>query len=216
MMLKDSTAANIPASKPLGSHLRSLAFGSLFAVVLLVPKLLHVRRDPRSWLALRVTLFAAGVALVILPLGLWNSWLAAVTGLAMFLVAVLLPPAQSVTGVDDKAKELGALIVVNGGEYQSAASSPAPVQLFVSVENVWALDSHWRILLTIPIAEISSVQISGAGSRWSVAVRWSDHAVDFRFGGIFAEHLARVAHTTLQAVVRPALPVLPQKRAASA
>lgn len=215
-MLKDAAAPNISAGKPFGSHLRGLVFGSLFALVLLIPKVLHVRRDPRSWLALRVALFAAGAALVILPLSLWNSWLAAVTGLVMFLVAVLLPPAQSVTSVDDKAKELGALIVVNGGEVQFAGAPVTPVQLFVGAENVWALDSHWRILLTIPIAEISSVQTSGAGSRWSVAVRWSDRSADFRYRGIFAEHLARVTQTTLQAVVRPALPVLPQKRAASA
>ena len=36
------------------------------------------------------------------------------------------------------------------------------------------------------------------------------------YGGIFGEHLARVAESTIRSVMRPALPVLPQRRAAGA
>jgi hypothetical protein len=45
---------------------------------------------------------------------------------------------------------------------------------------------------------------------------WADQTAEFFYRGIFAEHLARVAETTLRGVMRPSLPVIPQHRAASA
>jgi hypothetical protein len=47
-------------------------------------------------------------------------------------------------------------------------------------------------------------------------IRWAEHTADFHYRGIFAEHLARVAESTLRGVIHPPLPVLPQKRAATA
>jgi len=60
--------------------------------VLLVPKLLSLRRDRRSWFAFRVLLAIAGAALVILPLSLWNNWSAGIGGLAMFSPPSCFPP----------------------------------------------------------------------------------------------------------------------------
>src|ERR1700745_1339659 len=52
------------------ARIRNFALGALFALVLLLPKLLNIRRDPRSWLAFRVLLAFAGASLVVLPLSL--------------------------------------------------------------------------------------------------------------------------------------------------
>ena len=145
-----------------GARLRSLLIAALFAAVLLVPKLLHIRRNARSWMAFRIFLGFAGAALVILPLSLWNSWLAAIAGLAMFLAAILLPPAEPRTIPEEKARELGALVVVNGGEYEPGNGAPALVQLFVGAERIWALDSQFQPLLVIPAAEIISANAEGA------------------------------------------------------
>jgi hypothetical protein len=200
----------------IGSRLRNAAIASLFALVLLIPKLLNLRRDRRTWLAFRVVLATVGAALVILPLSLWNSWLAGVTGLAIFLAAILLPAAKPDTSVADTAAQLGALVVLNGGQYQPGNDVAAPVQLFVGAERVWALDSRMHPLLVIAVSQISSVNAAESGDDWIVRVRWMDHTADFHYRGIFAEHLARVAESTLRAVMHPPLPVIPQKRAATA
>jgi hypothetical protein len=215
-----STAPATAASQHEGTaaRLRNLVIGALFAAVLLVPKLLHIRRNPQSWMAFRIFLGFAGAALVILPLSLWNSWLAAIAGLGMFLAAILLPPARPHTVPDEKARELGALVVVNGGKYQPGNAAPTPVQLFVSAERIWALDSHSQPLLVIPAAEITSANAIHvqAKNRWILQVRWSDNAAEFSYQGIFAEHLARVAQSTLGSVMHSPLPILPRSRAASA
>jgi hypothetical protein len=208
-----------PATTPeetFGTRARNFAIGALFAVVLLVPKLLRIRRDERSWTVFRILLGLAGAALVILPLSLWNSWLAALAGLAMFLVSILLPPAKPNYDVDHKARELGALVVVNGGEYQPRNAATAAVRLFVGSDNISALDSQLRPLLVIPAAEISSVRAEEIENGWVVRVRASSEAAEFSYRGIFAEHLARVAESTIRSVMQTPLPVLPRSRAASA
>src|ERR1700730_3857868 len=114
----NSTATSADSqTENIGARLQRFAVATLFALVLLVPKVLNLRRDERSWTAFRVLLGIAGAALVILPLAFWNSWLASIAGLAMFLTAALLPPATLAGTVYDKARELGALVVVNGGKY---------------------------------------------------------------------------------------------------
>lgn len=100
------------------ARFRHLALGALLTLVLLLPKVLNVRRDPGSWMIFRILLALGGASLVILPLSLWNSWTAAIAGLAMFLAAILLPAAKPDTTLADTASRLGALAVVNGGSYQ--------------------------------------------------------------------------------------------------
>lgn len=214
-----STAPATAASQREGSgaRIRNFLNGAIFAAVLLIPKLLRIRHNTQSWTAFRIFLGFAGAALVILPLSLWNSWLAAIAGLGMFLAAILLPPTPPHTTTDDKARELGAL-VVNGGIYQPGNAAPAPIHLFVGAERIWALDSHFQPLLVIPAAEISSAKAiqAQAKNRWILQVRWSDNSAEFSYQGIFAEHLARVAQTTLGSVMHSPLPISPRSRAASA
>jgi hypothetical protein len=217
----NSTATHADSqTENIGARLQKVAIGALFAAVLLVPKVLNLRRDERSWTAFRVLLGFAGAALVILPLAFWNSWLAAIAGLALFLTAALLPPATLAGTVDDKARELGALVVVNGGKYRDAqglgaASAPA-ARLFVSSDYIWVLDSRMQPLRTIPVSEISSVQAEGVDGQWVLRVRRSDHSEEFSYTGIFAEHFARVAESTLRSVMPSTLPILPRVRAAGA
>jgi len=215
-----STAPATAAAQHEGTsaRLRNLMIGAMFAVALLIPKLLRIRRNPQSWLAFRMFLGFAGAALVILPLSLWNSWLAGIAGLGMFFAAVLLPPAKPNTVANDKARELNALVVVNGGVYQPGNAAPARIQLFVGAERIWALDSDFQPLLVIPAAEITAANAiqTQAKNHWLLQVRWSDNGAEFSYQGIFAERLARVAQSTLVSVMHSPLPVLPRSRAASA
>jgi hypothetical protein len=213
-----SVTANPSLSQPegLSKRLRQLAVGTLFALVLLIPKILHLRRNPRSWMVLRIFLGVAGAALVLLPLGLWTSFVPAIVGLAMFISAILLPPAKPDANADDKTDELGALVVVNGGRFQPGSAPSAAVQLFVGAESIWVLDRSFQPLLEIPVSEITAASAEQSEESWRLRIAWAGHAAEFSYGGIFAEHLARVAESTIRSVMRPALPVLPQRRAASA
>jgi hypothetical protein len=189
---------------------------ALFALAQLAHNLLHLRRNPRSWVVFRVALGFAGAALVILPLSLWNSWTAGIAGLAMFTVAILLPPAKPGTSADRIARDLGALIIVNGGKYQPENAPAAAVQIFVGAENIWALDSRFQPLLVIPTSQISSVRAEESAGLWNLQIRWLDNTAEFSYRGIFAELLARRAESSLRAVMPAALPIAPKRRAAGA
>src|SRR5689334_9576639 len=138
-----STTTNPTLSEPVsfGKRLRQLAVGTLFALVLLVPKILHMRRNPRSWMLVRIFLGFAGAALVVLPLGFGTSFVPAIVGLAMFIASILLPPAKPETYSGEKARELGALVVVNGGRFKLGDASSFAAQLFVGAEQISVRDS---------------------------------------------------------------------------
>ncbi|HZV58788.1 MAG TPA: hypothetical protein VFF42_00505 [Candidatus Eremiobacteraceae bacterium] len=195
---------------------RTLFVGTLFVAILLVPRFLNLRRNEKTWTAFRIVMGMVGAALVILPLSLWNGLVMAVFGLALFIASILIPSSQPSTSRDDKARQLGALVVVNGGKYQPGNLPVAGADLFVGNENVWALDDHLQPLLVIPTAEISSARAENKNGRWILKIRWSDHAADFLYDGFFAEHLARVAESTINSTIPTTLPILPQRRAASA
>jgi len=214
-MSTTSTPAATPEEST-GTRLRNAAIASLFALVLVVPRILNVRRDRRTWLAFRILLAVAGASLVILPLSLWNSWTAGIAGLILFLASILLPAAKPDTTVADTAARLGALVVVNGGEFQAGNTPPAAVRLFVGSERIWALDSNWHPLLVVPTIQIASATAAESGGDWIVRIRWAEQNADFHYRGMFAEHLARVAESTLRSMAHPRLPVLPEKRAATA
>ena len=164
----------------------------------------------------RLLLGIAGAALVIFPVGLSNGYVVSLAGLAMFVLAILLPSAEPGMNTDDKARELGALVVVNGGRFKVGDGPSFAAQLFVGAERVWVLDSRFQSFLEIPVSEITSARAEESQRRWFFRIEWASRAAVLSYRGVFAEHLARVAETTIHSVMRPALPVLPQRRAASA
>lgn len=206
----------VSSQESIGARLRSFLIASAFAVVLLLAKVLRLRHNAQTWLAFRILLGVAGASLVIVPLSFATSWFAAILGLALFLAAILLPPAKEDNRVAERARELGALIVVNGGHYASENALPTPVQLFVSTDQIHVVGSELEMKHQIPVAEISSVIAAETRDRWILRVRWLDQTADFEYQGVFAEHLARVAESTLRSVLRSPLPVLQQHRAAGA
>jgi hypothetical protein len=199
-----------------GGPIRNLALGPAFAVFLLIPKIVRLRHNKPAWFAFRILLGAAGTALVIFPLSKGNNWVPALAGLALFMAAILLPAARSEASAAQKAQELGALIVLNGGEYQPENASAVAVKLFVRAENIWVLDAAFKPLLIVPIAAISSANAAESLGQWIFRIRWNEHTTDFHYRGVFAGHLAGVAESTIRSVMHPALPILPQKHAAGA
>jgi hypothetical protein len=213
-----STTSGPPNPQPArrSATIRNSFIGALFAVVLLVPSILHVRRNTKSWVLFRILLGIVGAALVLLPVGVSNGYVVSLIGLAIFVLAILLPAAKPGTSADDKARELGALVVVNGGRFKLGDGPSFAVRLFVGTEHVWVLDSRFQTLLEIPVGEITSARSEESQNSWLLLVDWANNNAAFAYRGVFAEHLARVAESTIHSVMRPALPVLPQRRAASA
>jgi hypothetical protein len=213
--MSTATSTGTALADSLGAKLRKTAIGAGFTVVRLVPKVLSLRRDERSWVIFRMMLGVFGAALVVLPIGFFGSYFLAVAGLVAFTVAILLPPPKATSGTDDKARELGALVVVDGGTFQSG-SFAVPVQLFVGSQKLWALEADYHPLVVIPVPELIFAQAEELDGRWILRLRWADRSAIFSYSGVFAENLARAAESTVQNVMRPSVPVLPQRRAASA
>src|ERR1700761_6910843 len=97
-------------------RLKSFTGAGLFLLFQRFPKLLQLHRNEQAWAFMRIALGIFGAALVVLPLSLWSGYITAVFGLALFLLSILLPPAETESDTDRKARELGALTVVSGGE----------------------------------------------------------------------------------------------------
>jgi len=180
----------------------------LFALVLLVPKALGLRRRRKVWNALRFLVAVSGAFLVGMsksaPSGSLVPWL----GLLLILIAVFVRPEKKEKPMDVRARELGALVVVNGGQFRGAENKPVPAQLFVAPERVHVLDSQQQILLEIPLGAVSSLRVEPAANGWKLLVAWNQSLAEFYYDGVFAEHLARVAEATLRSQLRRELPVI--------
>ena len=202
-----------------GTRLKLRVSGAIFKAIHLIPRLLEIRRSRSSWLAFRVALGLFGAGLVVLPLGLLaNNFILAlpVFGLGLFILAILLPPALDGVSDKDKAQELGALIVVDGGDFHRGSVLGFPARIYVGAKQVWVLDPHHQDLLTIPVEEIVSANAEECDGKWSVRICWVRDEALFAYEGMFAEYLAHVAQGALRGVMRLREPVKAKSRAASA
>jgi hypothetical protein len=197
-------------------RLRGFLGAALFLALRRFPRLLQLHRNENSWALFRFALACLGAAVVVLPLSLWNGWITAIFGLVLFVVAILLPPAQLESSTDRKARELGAQTVVSGGEYQPGNAPAASVRLFISPEHIWALDTQFNPLVVVPIAEISRMRVEPATGGWTLQVRWGDHKAEFSYHGIFAERFAKLAEESILAANPSAANIVRKQRAAGA
>ena len=190
------------------------AFGNgFFLLAQHWPRLLDLHRNERAWSLLRFLMGCCGAALVILPLSLWGGYLTALFGLALFVVSILLPPADLESATDRKAKELGAQTVMSGGEIDAGNAGFVSVQLFVSPAQTWALDKNYDPLVMFPTADISDLSVKAIADHWSLFVRWGEHKTEFVYRGIFAERFARLAEESLRQANAAALPAKKQRAA---
>jgi len=192
-------------------------FGAaLFLVIHHFPRLLQLHRNEKSWTLFRIALACLGAAIVVLPLSLWNGWITASFGLLLFVLAILLPPAQVESATDRKARELGAQTVVSGGEYQPGNAPAAEVRLFISPTLIWALDAQFNPLLQMPAPDISSLRVEEKEQRWLLQIGWAEQKAEFAFTGFFAERFARLAEESIRAALPQVLPATAKRRAVSA
>jgi hypothetical protein len=204
------------------ARFRDSVADSLFFVSRTFPKVLTLRSGPSAWTVFRILLGIAGAALVVLPLSLWNAWAFAPVGLVLFLLSVLLPPLRRDLGSAQAIAQLGAYLVLDGGNFSPANSSannsaghsaseplcdPADhescaVNFYLTPTRVWALDSQLRPLAVIPAGEISMAAAFPSQSDWILRVRWRENSAEFIFDGLFSERRARLAEAGLRHLIQ--------------
>lgn len=194
---------------------KSFVGTAFFLLIQQSPKVLALYRNEKAWTLFRIALGCFGAALVLLPLALWSGYLTALFGLALFVLSILLPPAELESATDRKARELGAQTVVSGGEYGPGREQRS-VQLFVSPSHTWAMDKNFEPLVVMATAEIKSLRVEPTKDYWVLHVWWGEHKAEFMYKGIFAERFARLAEESLRAAQGSSKLPANQTRAAGA
>jgi len=207
-------------------RLKRTGLAFLFSAILLIPRLRRLRRNTHVWTLIRVLAALASAWLV------WGyvrgtagipSLLLAI-GLALFSLLVKARPERK--SVDDLAREINALVVLNGGSW-SGDAYPRPVSetsIFVVPDRLAVFTTGLRPLAEIPLSNVQQVSTravlqesapengDAAVEIWEMEILWhsrgENHNATFRFQGFFAEHLARIAEQTITSVWKKQLPVL--------
>jgi len=186
-------------------RLRRTALWFLFALVLVIPKTLSLRKRPGLWNLLRFGVAVIGVFLFAMQGGSAGFHL---FGLLLILLALAVRPTRQGKSVDEQARELGALVVLNGGRFLLTNGKTQQARLFVAPERFHVLDLEHRPLLEIPWTAVSSVRTEPAGGGWKLLVEFQEVTAAFHYDGFFAGHLAQIAATTLRNHLRKELPVI--------
>ena len=180
----------------------------IFALVLLIPKLNRLRRRRRLWNSIRAVTSLAAMAVLAIGLdrgvGRAPVFLAAV----MLLLALLASPERQRISMDSRRRELGALVVVDGGLSSEGAGNQHRVRLFIAADRLWVLDRDLQVLLELPYGRIRRQSVEWSGDGWSFGLECEDEKREFIYEGVFAEHLARVAAAMVRSQLQRELPVL--------
>jgi hypothetical protein len=177
----------------------------------------YPRRNQHSWFVFRLALGFFGAALVLLPLALPQSWIAAIFGLAFFMTSILLPPVLASHTQSEKPdtsrarsempREFHGQLVLHGAEYCSGLAGLVPVQLIVSETEILAMKSNLQPAIVVPTGELSSVFLQRSEKSWLLFLLWSGKETAFAFHGHLGERHARKAEAAIHNFIR----VTPEK-----
>lgn len=220
--MPDQYALTQPAApkRRLRRALKRGGIAVLFSVVLVIPGLRRLRRRFWLWTALRCVAVLAGGWLISRFIYATAGAGTLVLGLALVIFGLLFRARPQAKTVDHIARDLQALVVVNGGSFLSAVNDRpvADVKLFVNAERVLALSVLPQPLVEIPFAHVRELSAHPGPDEnahqpgtWNLDITWQSSGLTttrFSYEGIFAEHLARVAETTLRSLWKKELPVL--------
>jgi hypothetical protein len=190
------------------ARLRRGLLWAIFALVLMIPKLNRLRRRRRTWTLVRVLMSVTGTALLGVAAARGHSATPLAAGVLLLLVALILAPERPEFSIDARAKELGALIVVDGGRYSDMSGSVHRAKLFLAPDRLLVLDLKLQVLAEIPLQEIRTLAVEPVNDDWTFRVEQAQTAAMFIYKGTFGEHLARVAEATVRGQLYRELPVL--------
>jgi hypothetical protein len=201
------TDSSISILRAGAARLRRGGLWVIFALVLMIPKVNRLRRR-RAWNLIRILVAMAGAAILVVGLARGHGFALIFVGALMLVVGLLLSAERPEISIDARAKELGALITVDGGRYIDAAGNGHRSKLFVGPDRLWALDSALHVLLEIPLTQVRTLVVEPSGTGWSFRVDGEKTKAEFIYEGSFAQHLAGVAEATVRSRLNRELPVM--------
>jgi len=222
-MIEGNSAQPVaPLNVRLWQALKKGALSVLFAAILVIPKVRALRRKIWEWSAVRIA-----VALLGCLLG-WrykhaNGGVAdLVVGVALMAFGLLVRAKPEPKSVDAQARELDALVVLNGGAFIPAGSERPSclVSIFVNPDRLFVVDEREHSVEEIPLIRVRELtsrpalaegESEAEAQTWDLEITWESkdmRTVRFRYDGVFAEHLARVAETTIRNLLRKELPII--------
>jgi hypothetical protein len=201
------TDSSISILRAGAARLRRGGLWVIFALVLMIPKVNRLRRR-RAWNLIRILVAMAGAAILVVGLARGHGFALIFVGALMLVVGLLLSAERPEISIDARAKELGALVTVDGGRYIDAAGNGHRSKLFVGPDRLWALDSALHVLLEIPLTQVRTLVVEPSGTGWSFRVDGEKTKAEFIYEGSFAQHLADVAEATVRSRLNRELPVL--------
>jgi len=205
-MPEQKNIAQEPRERGARETAKRAAMGALFFLILFIPRFRRLRRRVWAWSLVRVIAVLSGAALI------WHYGRAQagagflISGALLAALGVLVRAKPQAKSVEEKARELGALVVLNGGTFLPAGGAAhANTQIFVFPERLLVLDSRKETVGEIPLARLQRYaahpilpEAVEEGRPWELEIVGESASARFRYEGFFAEHLARVAETTLR------------------
>ena len=216
-------SASVRTTARLWHASKKAALSVLFAAILVIPKVRALRRKIWEWSAVRLLAAALGCLLGWRYKHAHGGIVDLAVGIALMAFGLLVRAKPHAKSVDAQAREFDALVVLNGGAFIPAgAERPSRlVSIFVNPDRLFVVDEHNHTLEEIPLVRVRELSVSrripaqgepdAEAQTWDLEITWESKEMRtsrFRFDGVFAEHLARVAENTVRNVLRKDLPIL--------
>jgi hypothetical protein len=181
-----------------------------------------LRRKIWEWSAVRLLTAALGCLLGWRYKHAHGGIVDLAAGIALMAFGLLVRAKPHAKSVDAQAREFDALVVLNGGAFiPPGAQHPSRlVSIFVNPDRLFVIDEHQHSLEEIPLVRVRELAVrplplpdepDAEPQTWDLEITWESKEMRtsrFRFEGVFAEHLARVAENTVRSLLRKELPVL--------
>ena len=222
MVGEEKTRTVVPMSVHLWRGLRKAALSVLFAAIMVIPGVRRLRRKIWEWSAVRILVAMVGCLLGWRYKHANGGVVDLVVGVLLMAIGLLVRSKPEPKPVDAQARQLDALVVLNGGAFIPAGSErpSSIVSIFVNPDRLFVVDEQGHTLEEIPLVRVRELAVLSVpvseepepeAQTWDLAITWESkdmRTARFRYDGFFAEHLARVAETTVRNVLRRELPVL--------
>jgi len=220
---ENTTQTVAPMRERVWHALRKAALSVLFAAILIIPKARWLRRKIWEWSAVRLLVAALGCLLGWRYKHANGGVVDLVVGVALMAFGLLVRAKPQAKSVEDWARQFDALVVLNGGAFIPAgAERPSRlVSIFVNPDRLFIVDEREHTLEEIPLVRVRDLSVSrriprqgepeAEAQTWDLEIAWESkemRTARFRYEGVFSEHLARVAETTVRNLLRKDLPVL--------
>jgi hypothetical protein len=221
MVDEKNSQAVVPTSARVLLALKRAALSVLFTAILIIPKIRALRRRIWEWSAVRLMVAGLGCLLGWRYKHAQGGLIDLVFGIVLMAFGLLVRAKPQAKSVDAQARELDALVVLNGGAFiPHGADRPSRlVSIFVNPDRLFVIDEREHTLEEIPVVRVRTLEarpVTAPGESeaeaqtWDLEITWEStemRTARFRYDGVFAEHLARVAESTVRNLLRKDLPV---------